>query len=430
MRFRAHPGNAARTMPGLFFGTWRLADLATWFFGPLLLALCACSTLPPPDPRLERLPADAVRLPRVPLPPADERADRAILSAFFEANHAPITADECAQILDHPLAPGRMERAVLVRTARLHDLVLMTFNANRRHLPAALRSGRVLLLYLPAADPRAALPELAIPVACSESDPATVWLLRGDGSVSPIPADDFFARRAPLKQAALCLVAPSGLAAFARDAGQKEPTRSQKLLLADFWYGQGQYRRAAASYSSLLEAPDDDAPFDSLDALLGRADSLVKLRKYSQAVRLYRQALEQTPDNPRLLNNLAYALMLENQNVLEALVHANRARELDPRNPLVLETVGALNLRVGDCETAARTLELAWGHALRRPPEVQIAIMDQLVRAWLCSDRADLAYQVAEYRRRMFPEYKMPADILAQFPALRRLPTSPEPALP
>ncbi len=397
---------------------------------PLLLFLCACSTLPPPDPRLGDLPADAVRLPRIPLPPADLRSDRALLSAFFAANGAPITDDECAQILDHPVTPGRMERAVLVRTARLRDRIPMTFNASRRHLPAALRSGRLLLLYLPAPGPAPGLPELVLPVAWSAAHPATVWLLHGDGSVSPMPADDFFARRAPLKQAALCLVAPSGLASFARDAGQKEPTRSQKLLLADFWYGQGHYRRAEASYSSLLEAPEDDAPFDSLDALLGRADSLVKLRKPAQAVPLYRQALAQSPDNPRILNNLAYALMLENADAMEALACANRARELDPRNPLVLETVGALNLRIGDYENAARTFELAWGFALRRPPEIQIAIMDQLVRAWLGCDRADLAYQVAEYRRRMFPEYKMPADILAQFPSLRHRPSNPEPAPP
>ena len=267
-----------------------------------------------------------------------------------------------------------------------------------------------------------------VPVAFSPSPPATVWLLRGDASVSPLPADDFFARRSPLHQSALSLVPPSGLPAFARDTGQKQPSPSQELLLADFWFAHGDFRRAADSYASLLDAsPDDDPAFSPLSALLGRADSLVNLRQFSQAIPLYRQALERDPQNPRILNNLAYALMLENKNAFEALSFANRARELDPSNPLVLETVGSLNLRIGDYETAARTLELAWARALKHPPEVQITIMDQLVRAWLGCGRPHLAYQVAEHRRRTFPDSNLPPDILAQFPSLRHPPPPPTP---
>ena len=395
---------------------------------PLLFFLCACSTLPPPDPRLGALPPDAVRLRTIPLPPADLRHDRALLSAFFAANGAPISPDECAQILDHPLTPGRMSPHAFVHAAHRHDRIPVSFDADALRLADALRSRRLLLLYLPASPPASALPELVVPVAFSPSPPATVWLLRGDASVSPLPADDFFARRSPLHQSALSLVPPSGLPAFARDTGQKQPSPSQELLLADFWFAHGDFRRAADSYASLLDAsPDDDPAFSPLSALLGRADSLVNLRQFSQAIPLYRQALERDPQNPRILNNLAYALMLENKNAFEALSFANRARELDPSNPLVLETVGSLNLRIGDYETAARTLELAWARALKHPPEVQITIMDQLVRAWLGCGRPHLAYQVAEHRRRTFPDSKLPPDILAQFPSLRHPPPPPTP---
>ena len=75
---------------------------------------------------------------------------------------------------------------------------------------------------------------------------------------------------------------------------------------------------------------------------------------------------------------------------------------------------------LGDAEIAARFLERAWARALKRPPEVQIAIMDQLVRAWLGAQRRDLAWQVAEYRKRAFPDYRFPKDILRTFPALRQ----------
>ena len=49
-----------------------------------------------------------------------------------------------------------------------------------------------------------------------------------------------------------------------------------------------------------------------------------------------------------------------------------------------------------------------------------MAIMDQLVRAWLAADRKDLAWQVAEHRHRSFPTYRLPRDILSAFPALRQ----------
>ena len=71
-------------------------------------------------------------------------------------------------------------------------------------------------------------------------------------------------------------------------------------------------------------------------------------------------------------------------------------------------------------ELAARFLERAWARALKRAPEVQIAIMDQLVRAWIGAQRRDLAWQVAEYRKRSFPDYRFPKDILRAFPALRQ----------
>ena len=77
--------------------------------------------------------------------------------------------------------------------------------------------------------------------------------------------------------------------------------------------------------------------------------------------------------------------------LLTALRHASKADQLDPGNPVILETIGSINLSLGDAPLAARYLERAWARALRRSPEIQIAIMDQLVRAWLAADRTDLA---------------------------------------
>ncbi len=109
--------------------------------------------------------------------------------------------------------------------------------------------------------------------------------------------------------------------------------------------------------------------------------------------------------------------------LMVALRHANKAAQLDPDNPLVLETLGSINLRVGDALAAAKTLEQAWARSTKHSPEIQIAIMDQLVRAWNAADRKDLAWQVAEHRQRTFPQYKIPPDILILFPSLRTRPS-------
>ena len=45
---------------------------------------------------------------------------------------------------------------------------------------------------------------------------------------------------------------------------------------------------------------------------------------------------------------------------------------------------------------------------------------------WIAAGRRDLAWQVAEYRQRAFPDYRFPTDVLRTFPALRR-PAEPLP---
>ena len=203
-----------------------------------------------------------------------------------------------------------------------------------------------------------------------------------------------------------------------------QPTREQKLVLADFWFDQGFYRRANAVYTSIQkESPDGIA---DVEALIGKGNVLVLKGRYAEASDFFRAALLRAPDDPRILNNLAYSMLNGGGELLVALRHASKAEQLDPENPVVLETVGSIHLRLGDAPTAAKYLERAWARSLKRPPEIQIAIMDQLVRAWLAADRRDLAWQVAEYRHRAFPNYRIPKDILKIFSDLRK-PAEPLP---
>jgi tetratricopeptide (TPR) repeat protein len=365
--------------------------------------LSGCSTVPR---------SDAFRTLR-PLPTApSDRADRAVLSAFFTASGIALTPAEVDEIIPARSPSGRLDRNALRRIARRHNRLVWVLQADETHLWEELKRNHPLLLYLPAPSPGRQTAALSIPLSWDRTT-GRLTLLDGSGATYDLPASDFFARREEWKHAALRLVPP-------REFGRMRPTLEQKQLMADFWYHQGAYRRAAALYKQTEEESDSSAA--TVEALCGRGNSLVQQKRYTAAIALFRQALALEPDNADVLNNLAYALLCGNGGLMEALRYSTRAVEQAPGNPLFLETLGTLHLRLGDGETAARLLEQAWARALRHPDSVQRAIMEQLIRAWFAAGRTDLAWQVADHRRRTHPSHPLPKDIVASFPSLRNPP--------
>ena len=372
---------------------------------PLLLSLLAgCSSLGPGNP-------DRRALRPVPTAPAGHiRADRALVAAFFDANGIHLSTADLEKIVPPASPKGRIDRNAIRRIATQNKRLLLVVKTDEEFLWDELGNNLPLLVLLPPdAHYNATLAPL-IPVAWDRKK-KNIELLDGNNQILVLPEQDFFVRRDPLKHAALCLIKPGNFNHF-------EPTRDQKLLLADFWFDQGNYRRAEVVYTAIQEEAPAEKP--DLDALVGRGNVYVRKGRYKEAVGAFQGALAIDPDNPKILNNLAYSMLNGQGELMTALRHANKAAQLDPENPLVLETLGTINLRIGDSLAAAKYLEQAWAHALNRSPEVQIAIMDQLIRAWLAADRQDLAWQVAEHRHRNFPDYKIPKDILYNFPSLRQ----------
>ena len=351
-----------------------------------------------------------------PVPESQLRADRAILAAFFAASGAPISGAQLDKIIPPAAPAGRLDRNALRTVAGTRGRVLTVVKADETFLWEALGDNLPLLVFLPPDRQYHPTAAAVIPVAW-DAAAGTLDLLDGNGILQTLGADEFFARREPLKHAALCLLKPGALSRL-------QPTREQKLVLADFWFDQGFYRRANAVYTSIQkESPDGIA---DVEALIGKGNVLVLKGRYAEASDFFRAALLRAPDDPRILNNLAYSMLNGGGELLVALRHVFKAEQLDPENPVVLETIGSIHLRLGDAPTAAKYLERAWARSLKRPPEIQIAIMDQLVRAWLAADRRDLAWQVAEYRHRAFPNYRIPKDILKIFSDLRK-PAEPLP---
>lgn len=352
----------------------------------------------------------------IPTVPAHHtRTDQAILAAFFAANGATLTQAEIEQIIPPANAHGQMDRNAIRRIATQKKRVLMTVKADECFLWEKLCAQLPLLLLLPPSNRFSRDITLVVPLAVNLTA-GTIELLDGKGEILTLPTADFFARREPLKQAALCLIKPGQLS-------RQEPTREQKLLLADFWFSRKNYARAHTAYASIQPAVPSGQ--QDVASLTGRGNILVRQGRYAEAIPCYRAALALERDNPQTLNNLAYAMLHGKGELLTALRHAQQANQLDPENPVILETLGSINLKLGDTDCATRYLEQAWARANHRPPEIQMAIMDQLTRAWLAADRRDLAWQVAAHRHRTFPEFRIPKDILSYFPDLKKRPQKP-----
>lgn len=402
------------------------------FVRPLLLLLLlllpflsACSTLPR-HPVIATDELHALRTLPAPTHSDHSRSDHAVLDTFFASYGVTLSTADLNDLIPAAYPPGRISAPVLRRIAKAHGLLPAAVRADPDTLWDALGRGEILLLALPAHDAHAP-PSLAIPVAWDRADDAISLLVPSPppddpdaiedwvdvpGSFLTLPSAIFFRRRAPLRHASIRLATPRD---FARDA----PTdAASRLLLADYWADAGKFGKANAIYSSLTNSP---SPALAAQGLLGQANLLASQQKFADAVPLYEQALALDPDNPRLHNNLAYALLRAGGPLLTALRHARFARDADPTNPIYLETLGALHLALGDPAQAAKTLEYAWSCSLRHPESVQVAIQDQLARAWLAADNELLAWQVASYRVRYHPTFRIPKDLLRAFPALRKV---------
>lgn len=371
-----------------------------------ILLLAGCATRVPRSPRAPR----RLALSPAPAVPAATLSDAdAVLAAFFAAYGIDLPPEERADILPDGVVQGRLDRAALLRAARKRNRIAATLKADPDGLREAFGRNRPLLLYLPGG--RHGSVRLAMP-ADWDPESGRIGLVVGDGPLLEIPADRFFGMRDALAHSALCLSTPRGLDRL------PIPGTERTRLLADYHAARGDNRRAAALYGRLLA--DAAAPELAVHALCGRADSLVRMGEPGKAIPLYRQALELDPENPRLHNNLACALLQAGIDPAGALDHADTACRIAPSNPFYLETAGAARIAAGDCDTAAATLERAWSRARDRAPDVQAAICDQLARAWLCAGRPDLARQVASHRAAAWPDIPFPGDLADALPDLAR----------
>jgi Flp pilus assembly protein TadD len=95
-------------------------------------------------------------------------------------------------------------------------------------------------------------------------------------------------------------------------------------------------------------------------------------------VQVYRKVLDSQPDNPSILNNLAWAsAQLQDPKAIE---YAERAHKLAPDNPAIMDTLGVLLIEKGE---TARSLELLRKATAMAPqsPGIRLNLAKALIKA-------------------------------------------------
>ena len=100
---------------------------------------------------------------------------------------------------------------------------------------------------------------------------------------------------------------------------------------------------------------------DDTRALLLLAQYYLAENQYESARLTYRKVDDYLPDQPIVLNNLAWTL--KDVAPEEGIKYAERARRISPENPMILDTLGILYLETGDSAKALELLEKAAGKA-------------------------------------------------------------------
>ncbi|HQR19955.1 MAG TPA: tetratricopeptide repeat protein [Burkholderiaceae bacterium] len=167
----------------------------------------------------------------------------------------------------------------------------------------------------------------------------------------------------------------------------------------------------------LLRGVTVSTPDERMQLLLAEAQVLRESRRYEDAYKLLTQALEKSPDNVALLydaamtaekldridamekylrrvmelradyahayNALGYTFADRNVRLTEALQLIEKAHQLAPDDPYILDSLGWVYFRLGDMQQARRYLEMAYD--ARPDAEVMIHLAEVL---WVSGDQA------------------------------------------
>jgi tetratricopeptide (TPR) repeat protein len=133
---------------------------------------------------------------------------------------------------------------------------------------------------------------------------------------------------------------------------------------AELYYEDGQLAQALQRYDAgLREFPEDP------DLLYGRAMMHAEMGNFPAAEQVLRGLLASQPDDARSLNALGYLLSNHSTRYQEAFQLIERALQLTPDDPAVIDSMGWIHYRLGNLEKALELLR----EAFKRDPDPEIA---------------------------------------------------------
>lgn len=360
----------------------------------LLLFAGGCAALPKSSPQMRAVAVYGFKT--VPVVPSDyPRAEQALLSVFFQLSGVPLAREDVLTILPLHIPGMQPDIPALKRIALQNNRILLAVRADQRFLWRQLGNEMPLLLNVGR--------QLVMPVVWDRKA-RHVTLLSGDGQVQTMDEDAFFQSREAQDHKAMCLFDPHERLPW-------PPSREERIILGEYWEKAGEPKQAAKEYQAILKTYRPDAVAAQAHAGLGRL--AVQDGRDHEAIYQLELANALQPENPRLLNTLAYLLATVGNQPYSARKYAEEADKLDAGNPAILETLGVVEMHLGNPLRAATYFERAW--AMTKMRELSSAdhaqIMEQLVRAHEASNRPDLAQQVLVHRIRLHPNLPLPADL-------------------
>ena len=127
----------------------------------------------------------------------------------------------------------------------------------------------------------------------------------------------------------------------------------------------GEYNNAADYIDKCLQIIGPDSP-DRVDYIVKKAEVLTSAYSRTsdnnylkKAITEYESLLAKVPNNPDVLNNLAYMLAEGNVRLAEALEYSKQACEARPNNPIFLDTYSYVLYKNGRLSEAAEFLQSA-----------------------------------------------------------------------
>lgn len=180
--------------------------------------------------------------------------------------------------------------------------------------------------------------------------------------------------------------------AAVREHDPEQAVRSYLIegeLLREAGRSQDTFQLYSAALEQLPENPD---------LLYARALAAVELDRIDQAEADLRTVLEQEPDNAAALNALGYTLVDETERYQEGLALIERAYELAPESPAIIDSMGWAYYKLGDYDTARSYLEQAY--QLEPLPEIAA---HYALALWRAGDRA-LAQKVLQQTLQQYPD--------------------------